>query len=474
MKRIHLIGIGGAGMCGVARVLAQKGYYVTGSDIAYSDTIQCLLNLGIKIFFNHCSTHVHRAHIVVISSAVSTDNPEIQEAKRLKIPIMARAEMLSELIKYKYGIAVSGTHGKTTTTAILIDIYIEAGLSPTFINGGIIKSLGVQSNLGCGHYCIVEADESDQSLLFLYPKAEIITNIDSDHINNYYKSFNYLKKTFIRFIHNLPTYGYVVMCIDDPTIQSILHKINRRVVTYGFKENAKFRILNYFQCMEKSNFTILIKNNKELKVVLKSAPGRHNVLNATAAIAVAIEENISEISLLKAVRNFKGIKRRFENLGNFILKKINGRSGKVMLIDDYGHHPTEVCAAIMTVRSGWPDKRLIMVFQPHRFTRTRELFNDFVEALSYVDVLLVLDIYSAGEKPIVGINSQSLCSAISKFGKIKPLFIPNNQTLFQALIYFMQDNDLILIQGAGTIGRIVRSLFINNYLLKKYAVENDF
>lgn len=462
-NRIHFIGIGGSGMCGIAGILIQQGYCITGSDIEkHSDTITYLLKLGAKIFFNHCYDHVYQADIVVISSAIKLDNPELQAAKQLNIPIIKRAEILSRLMQNKYGIVVAGTHGKTTTTAMLSNIYIESGLDPTFVSGGIIQSEGVQARLGKSDYFIAEADESDRSLLQLCPKVEIITNIDRDHMCAYYQNFNYLKETFINFLHNLPIYGYAVVCIDDPVIQDILPKVNRRIITYGFNKSANICISNYSQCMGTSNFTIFIKNYyKKLKVILNSAPGHHNVLNATAAITVAIEEGILETSLLKAMRNFQGTNRRFENLGYYNLHDINGLSGKVMLIDDYGHHPTELYATIMTIRAGWPDKRLVMIFQPHRFTRTYTLFNDFIDVLSNVDVLLILDIYSAGEKPILGINSQSLCFSINKKRKIKSIFIPNNYTLSYMLPELLQDNDLILIQGAGTIRRIVDSLFIN-------------
>lgn len=464
INRIHFVGIGGSGMCGIAVVLIQQGYCITGSDIErHSDTVQYLLKLGVKIFFQHCYNNIDQADIIVISSAITLDNPEIQEAKRSNIPIMKRAEILSELMRYKYGIAISGTHGKTTTTAMLTNIYIKAKLDPTFVNGEIIKSEGIRSRLGCSHYLIVEADESDQSLLYLVPKVEIITNIDLDHMNTYHQNFEYLKQTFIRFLHNLPTYGYAVVCIDDPAIQDILPKVNRKIITYGFNKKANLCILNYDQHMEKSNFTVLMNNKKKLKVTLNSAPGRHNVLNATAALGVSIEEGISENIFLKAMYDYTGTKRRFENLGHYSLVDINGQAGSVMLIDDYGHHPTELYATITTIRDGWPEKRLIMIFQPHKFTRTYALFNDFINILSSVDILLILDIYSAGEKPIIGINSQSLCYFINKLGKIKPIFIPNNYVLLNILSQFLQDNDLILIQGAGTIGEVVRSLFMHNF-----------
>lgn len=463
VTRIHLIGIGGSGMGGIAVILMQIGYYITGSDIVKSDTIQYLLKLGVKIFFNHCCDNINQVDIVIRSSAITVDNPEVEAAMRSGIPVLTRAEILSELMRDKYSIAIAGTHGKTTTTAMLTSIYIEAGLDPTFVVGGIIKSEGVQARLGYSHYLITEADESDRSFLWLYPKVEIITNIDTDHMTSYHQNFQYLQETFIEFLNNLPIYGYAVACIDDPVIRNILPNVNRKIVTYGFSKDADLCILNHYQHMEINNFTILMKNHSEFKIILHSAPGRHNALNATAAIAVSLEEGINNISLLKrAMYNFQGTKRRFEYLGNYSLKDINGRRGTVMLIDDYGHHPVELYATITTIRSGWPNKRLIMIFQPHRFTRTYDLYNDFINILSYVDILFILDIDPAGEESILGINSQSLCYSIYKYGKIKPIFVPNKCVLLRILSKFLQDNDLILIQGAGTIGEIVRTLFVSN------------
>lgn len=460
VKHIHLIGIGGSGMCGIAIILMQTGYYVTGSDIVKNDAIQYLSKFGVQIFLNHCMKNINQADIVVRSSAVRLDNPEVLAAKQAKIPVITRTEVLSELMRCKYSVAVSGTHGKTTTTTMLTSIYIEAGLDPTFVIGGITKSEGVQARLGRGNYLIAEVDESDQSFLCLYPVVEIITNIDTDHMNAYHQSFEYLQKIFIKFLNNLPIYGYAVVCFDDPIIRNILPHITRKIITYGFSKDADLRILHHDQCKNKNNFVLLIRDNVELEIILHSAPGRHNALNATAAIAVAMEEGINDTNILKkSMYNFQGTTRRFEYLGKYSLKNINGCSGTVMLIDDYGHHPTELCATIQAIRSGWPNKRLVMIFQPHRFTRTCELYNDFINILSDVDILFMLNIYSAGEEPILGINSQSLCDSIYKYGKIKPIFVPNEHSLLKILSKFLKDNDLILTQGAGTIGKIAQTLF---------------
>lgn len=461
IRQIHFVGIGGTGMCGIAEILAHEGYCITGSDIVYSSTTRHLFELGVKIFIGHKYSNINNANVVVVSSAIHPNNPEILAAKQARIPVIKRAEMLSELMRFRNGIAISGTHGKTTTTTMIANIYTAAGLDPTFINGGIVKSEGVYARLGYSRYLIVEADESDTSFLHLHPMVEVITNIDTDHIHKYQGNFEYLKKAFIDFLHNLPFYGYAIVCIDDPVICEILPKINRKIITYGFNKNANLHIFNYHQHIEKSSFTILRPNQTKLQVTL-NAPGCHNALNATAAIAVATEEGISDKIILKTMLDFQGTHRRFENLGYYSLNKINGQTGEILLIDDYGHHPAELHATIATIRTGWPDRRLIMVFQPHRYTRIQELYYDFVDVLSNVDILLILHVYSAGEPPILGADSQSLCHAIREFGKINPTFISNTQMLSGALSRFLRNNDLLLIQGAGTIGEVVRRLIVKN------------
>lgn len=460
VKQVHFVGIGGVGMCGIAEVLVYEGCCVTGSDLVNNDAIRHLIKLGVKFFFGHDSNHIDKSDVIVISSAVSIDNPEIIAAKKAHIPIIRRAEMLSEIMRYRYGIAVSGTHGKTTTTTMIAHIYIESGLDPTVINGGQIKLKGVHAHFGCGRHLIAEVDESDGSFLHICPIVEVITSIEADHMDAYRGNFNYLKAAFFRFLHNLPFYGYAVVCIDDPVIREFLPNVNRKIITYGFSKDADFRIFNYHQHIEKSSFTILRqRNNTELHVIL-NVPGFHNALNATAAIVVATEEGITDENILKIMLNFQGTERRFENLGCYSLFQINGRVGKVLLIDDYGHHPTELRCTIQTARIGWPDKRLVMIFQPHRFTRLRDLYRDFVSVLSKVDVLLMLDVYSAGENSILGIDSKFLCEEISYHGKINPIFISNTQMLSTILFKCLQDNDLLLIQGAGTISGLVRRLFI--------------
>ncbi|WP_423775065.1 UDP-N-acetylmuramate--L-alanine ligase [Candidatus Blochmannia vicinus (nom. nud.)] len=459
IKKIHFVGIGGTGMCGIAEVLMYEGYDITGSDIVHNNATRHLLEIGVKIYFGHKYSNINNANVIVISSAITPNNPEILAARQARIPIIKRIEMLSELMRFKYGIAVSGTHGKTTTTAMIANIYTESGLNPTFINGGVVKSEGAHARLGYSRYLIVEADESDGSFLHLHPIVEVITNIDTDHINAYQGNLKCLKKAFISFLHNLPFYGHAVVCIDDPIICEILPKINRKIITYGFNKNADLHVFDYHQNIEKSSFTVLRPNKSKLKVTL-NVPGCHNALNATAAIAVATEEGISDEHILKTMLYFQGTQRRFENLGHYPLNKINRQIGEFILIDDYGHHPAELYATITTARIGWPDRRLIMVFQPHRYTRIKELYNDFVNVLSNVDILLILDVYSAGETPILGADSQSLCCTIRKHGKINPIFISSTQMLSDILTQFLKNNDLLLIQGAGTVSEIVRELII--------------
>lgn len=460
IKHIHFVGIGGIGMCGIAKILMCAGYCVTGSDIIQSDVTRDLLNLGIKIFFGHQKDNINAADVVVVSSAINSDNPEVIAAQEAHIPVIRRLEMLSEIMRFKYGIAVSGTHGKTTTTSMIANIYIEAGLDPIVINGGRIISEGVSACFGYGRHVIAEVDESDGFFVCIHPVSAVITNIEADHMDTYQGNFDCLKNAFISFLNNLPFYGYAVVCIDDPTIRQILSNINRKIITYGFDRNADFCVFNYFQYAEKSSFSILCQKNKKKLHVILNVPGLHNALNATAAIAIATEEGINDAKILRTMLNFQGTARRFENLGSYLLAHINGRSGEIMLIDDYGHHPTELYVTIKTIRISWPNKRLIMIFQPHRFTRVRDLYNEFINVLSEVDVLLILDVYSAGEKFILGMDSKLLCKEIQSYGKIDPIFISSLEKLSIVLFNFLQDNDLLLMQGAGTVGGIVRKLII--------------
>ncbi|CUX97289.1 UDP-N-acetylmuramate--L-alanine ligase [Candidatus Hoaglandella endobia] len=469
VRQIHFIGIGGAGMGGIAEVLANEGYQISGSDLVPNAVTQQLTKLGVQIYFNHCPENISDASVVVISSAIAPDNPEVIAANEAQIPVIQRAEMLAELMRFRHGIAIAGTHGKTTTTSMVTSIYAEAGLDPTFINGGLVKAAGVYARLGCSRYLIVEADESDASFLHLQPIVTIITNIEPDHMDTYQGNFEKLKQTFINFLHNLPFYGRAVMCIDDPVIRELQPLIKRQIITYGFSDDADLRIYDYHQEGARVSFTLYRQDKIALQVEL-NATGRHNALNATAAVAVAIEEGIDNKIILQAMRQFQGTGRRFDDLGRYDLAHINGKTGEVILVDDYGHHPTEVAATIKAARAGWPNKRLVMVFQPHRYSRTRDLYEDFANVLSDVDVLLMLDVYPAGEAPIPGADSRSLCRTIRENGRVNPIFVPDMDALSATLVLALQANDLVLMQGAGTVGKIARKLADSKLLLPPYYI----
>lgn len=457
VRHIHFVGIGGAGMGGIAEVLANEGYQISGSDLAPNPVTQQLSQLGATIYFNHRPENVRDASVVVVSSAISADNPEIVAAHEARIPVIRRAEMLAELMRFRHGIAIAGTHGKTTTTAMVSSIYAEAGLDPTFVNGGLVKAAGVHARLGHSRYLIAEADESDASFLHLQPMVAIVTNIEADHMDTYHGDFENLKQTFINFLHNLPFYGRAVMCVDDPVIRELLPRVGRQITTYGFSDDADVRVEDYRQVGAQGHFR-LVRQDKAILQVTLNAPGRHNALNAAAAVAVATEEGIDDRAILRALESFQGTGRRFDFLGEFPLAEVNGKPGSAMLIDDYGHHPTEVDATIKAARAGWPDKNLVMVFQPHRYTRTRDLYDDFANVLTQVDALLMLDVYPAGEAPIPGADSRSLCRTIRGRGKVDPILVPDSTQAAEMLASVLTGNDLVLVQGAGNIGKIARHL----------------
>ncbi|MCG7586003.1 UDP-N-acetylmuramate--L-alanine ligase [Photobacterium sp. OFAV2-7] len=452
VERIHFVGIGGAGMSGIAEVLINEGYCVSGSDIAPNAVTERLTEKGAELFFGHAASNVEGASVVVVSTAISADNPELATARELRIPVVRRAEMLAELMRYRHGIAIAGTHGKTTTTALTTQIYSEAGLDPTFVNGGLVKSAGTNARLGSSRYLIAEADESDASFLHLQPMVCVVTNIEADHMETYGGDFEVLKQTFVDFLHNLPFYGLAVMCIDDPVVRELLPRIGRQVITYGFSEDADVRLVNYRQQGQQGHFTILRQGKPALDIAL-NIPGQHNALNATAAVAVATEEGVEDDAIIRALAEFQGTGRRFDHLGEF-----ESGNGKVMLVDDYGHHPSEVDVTIKAARAGWQEKRLVMVFQPHRYSRTRDLYDDFANVLEQVDVLVMLDVYAAGEAPIAGADGRALCRTIRGRGKIDPIFVPNSEALPSALANIIQNDDLVLTQGAGDVGKIARQL----------------
>lgn len=457
VRHIHFVGIGGAGMGGIAEVLANEGYHISGSDLAPNAVTQHLAALGAIIYFNHRPENVTDASVVVVSSAVAQDNPELVAAREQRIPVIRRAEMLAELMRFRHGIAIAGTHGKTTTTAMVSSIYAEGGLDPTFVNGGLVKAAGTHARLGSSRYLIAEADESDASFLHLQPMVAVVTNIEADHMDTYQGDFENLKQTFINFLHNLPFYGRAVMCIDDVVIRDLIPRVGRHITTYGFSDDADVHIEHYEQRGAQGHFTLVRHDKPRLQVTL-NAPGRHNALNAAAAVAVASEEGIEDDAILAALESFQGTGRRFDLLGEFPTEPVNGNPGTAMLVDDYGHHPTEVDATIKAARAGWPDKKLVMVFQPHRYTRTRDLFDDFANVLSQVDVLLMLDVYSAGETPIPGADSRALCRSIRGRGKVDPVLVPDHDALPEMLAPLLSGNDLILVQGAGNVGKVARKL----------------
>ncbi len=452
IKRIHFVGIGGAGMGGIAEVLLNEGYEITGSDLQQNAVTEHLMAKGAKIYFSHQAQNVENADVVVISSAIKNHNIEVVTACEKHIPVIQRAQMLAEIMRFRHGIAVAGTHGKTTTTAMLATIYATAELDPTFVNGGLVKSLGTNAHLGASRYLIAEADESDASFLHLQPMVSVVTNIEPDHMDTYHGDFEEMKQTYVNFLHNLPFYGLAVLCADDKDLMQLRDKIGRPIITYGFSENADYRIENYSQSAFQGHYDVRLPNGEKIHVIL-NVPGKHNALNATAALAVATEEGLSLEKILLALANFQGAGRRFDELGQFKVK-----NGQVMLVDDYGHHPTEVGVTIQAARQGWAEKRIVMIFQPHRYSRTRDLFDDFVQVLSQVDVLLMLDVYAASETPIAGADSRSLCRSIRNLGKIDPILVSDKTQLDDILQQVLQDGDLILAQGAGDISKLSRQL----------------
>ncbi len=452
VKCIHFIGIGGAGMGGIAEVLANEGYTITGSDQAQNRVTQRLSNLGATVYVGHCAKQVEGASVVVVSTAIDETNPEIIAAKELRIPIVQRAEMLAELMRFRHGVAVAGTHGKTTTTSLIASIFAQAQLDPTYVIGGLLNSSGTNAKLGASRYLIAEADESDASFLHLQPMVAVVTNIEADHMDTYQGDFTKLEDTFIEFMHNLPFYGLAVVCIDDPVVRSLLPRIGRQTITYGFSDDADLRASNFEQSANSSSFTLHRQGVEPINVTL-NLPGRHNVLNAMAAIAVSMEDGISDQDIVNALTKFQGIGRRFEQLGEFATG-----NGDVMLVDDYGHHPSEVLATIKAAREGWPEKRLVMVYQPHRYTRTRDLYEDFVEVLSQVDQLFLLEVYSAGEEPIVGADSRALCRSIRARSQFEPIYVPSPEALPASLANVIQAGDLVLTQGAGSVGGLAKEL----------------
>ncbi len=453
IRRIHFVGIGGSGMCGIAEVLLNQGYEISGSDISANPSVKRLTKAGAIVFIGHDESNIDGANVVVKSSAVTIENPEIASAHARGIPVVRRAEMLAELMRYRHGIAIAGTHGKTTTTSLITAILAEAGRDPTFVVGGRVNSVGTNAKLGGSRYLVAEADESDASFLHLQPMVSVVTNIEADHMETYGFDFEVMKKTYIEFLHNLPFYGLAVMCIDDDVIRGLLVDVARPLLTYGFSEDAGYRLRDLRAEKRQCHFMIDRPDGQSSLQISLNIPGRHNALNAAAAIAVASDEGISDQAIIDGLSKFGGVGRRFEVIGEY---PVTG--GDAMLVDDYGHHPTEVKATIQAIRDGWPEKRLVMVFQPHRYTRTRDLYEDFVQVLAEVDVLLILDVYSAGEEPIPGAGSKNLCGSIRQRGGIDPIYVESIEEVPYLLGELVRGDDFVMTQGAGSVSKLVAML----------------
>ncbi|WP_089703216.1 UDP-N-acetylmuramate--L-alanine ligase [Vreelandella arcis] len=450
IRRIHFVGIGGAGMCGIAEVLANQGYAVSGSDLKHSPVTERLNQCGVCVSIGHAEEHVAGADVVVVSSAIDHTNPEIRWAHDHRVPVVRRAEMLAELMRFRHGIAVAGTHGKTTTTSLTATLLAEGGLDPTFVIGGKLTSAGTNARLGEGDYLVAEADESDASFLHLQPMMSIVTNIDADHMATYGGDFSRLKSTFVEFLHNLPFYGLAVLCIDDANVRELSEKVKRQFVTYGFDADADYRIVDFSQQEGEVSFTALRPGGAEPLPIRLAMPGRHNALNAMAAIVVATDAGVSDAAITRALAGFAGIGRRFQVHGHFPTSS----GGEVMLVDDYGHHPREVDMVIQAVRAGWPERRLVMLYQPHRYSRTRDLYEDFVRVLSQVDTLVLLDVYSAGESVIPGAEGRTLAGSIRQRGEVDPIFVEHKHELPGLLSNVLRPGDILITQGAGDVGGI--------------------
>ncbi len=457
VKHIHFVGIGGAGMSGIAEVLHNLGYVVSGSDKNKNSVTRHLQALGVNVTEGHDSSHINGSDVVVVSAAVPIDNPELKAAHQKHIPVVPRAEMLSELMRFRYGIAIAGTHGKTTTTSLIASVLAEGGLDPTYVIGGLLNSAGSHARLGSGKYLVAEADESDASFLHLQPLMAVLTNIDADHLENYGGSFQNLKDNFAEFINRLPFYGLAVVCLDNPGNAELIEHIAKPLTTYGISHDADFTAWNIRHEQSRTFFTVSHNGDKDWLQVELNLPGKHNVLNALAAIAIASSLDIDKIDIANALSNFQGIGRRCDVLGEIC---INDK--KLLLIDDYAHHPSEIEAIVSAVRSGWPERRLVVIFQPHRYSRTRDLFKEFCKVLSTIDKLLLLDIYSAGEPAIKGINSATLSLEIANSGNNNPLHVKNRQDIDSICSDLVEDGDILMIMGAGDIGSIA-SDFSNKY-----------
>lgn len=449
VRQIHLVGVGGAGMSGIAEVLVNLGFQVSGSDLHRNEVINRLEGLGVTVSIGHDRANVARADVVVASGAIGQDNPELAAAREARTPVVPRAEMLGELMRFRQGIAVAGTHGKTTTTSLVASLLADGGMDPTFIIGGLVNAFGSHARLGQGRYLVAEADESDGSFLLLQPVISVVTNIDRDHLNAYDDSFDNLQRAFLEFLHHLPFFGLAVLCIDDPHVAELVPQVGRAVVTYGLDERADIHAANLRQQAHQMHFDLHMPDMESPTPVTLNLPGLHNVQNALGAAAVAWELGVSLENIATSLEGFAGIGRRFARLGSVTF---NGAT--VELVEDYGHHPTELEAVLATARAGWPDRRIVVVFQPHRFSRTRDLFDGFVRALAEPDALVLMDIYPAGELPLVGIDSTTLARSITRRGGPDPVRVAGVDDAARALVSIVEDGDLVLLLGAGDVGRL--------------------
>lgn len=450
MRRIncvHFVGIGGSGMCGIAEVMLSLGYQVQGSDLKNNAQVERLGGLGAKIFIGHAEENILDADAIVVSSAVDDTNPEVAAARAALLPIVPRAEMLAELMRFRYSIAVAGTHGKTTVTSLVASVLAEAGLDPTFVIGGRLKSADANARLGLGDYLVAEADESDASFTHLKPMLAIVTNIDAEHMSTYDGDIGKLRQGFIDFLHNLPFYGLAILCSDDAGVNAVLGQVGRSTVTYGIESGADIRAENIQFAGNLTTFDVVRADQEALLQIKLHLPGMHNVRNALAAIAVAGELQIGDQALMKALETFAGIDRRFQHYGD-----IQTENGRIMLVDDYGHHPTEIAATVDAARGGWPGRRIVLVFQPHRYTRTRDLLDDFANVLSTVDVLILLEVYAAGEDAIAGADGRGIARAVRSRGGVEPVFVEALDELAPVLTGLVREGDLLLTMGAGDIG----------------------
>ena len=455
VKNIHFIGIGGSGMSGIAEVLINLGFKVSGSDLAKNSTTKRLSDFGATVYQGHATENLNAADVVVVSSAVNEQNPEIIAARAKNIPVVPRALMLAELMRFRQGIAVAGTHGKTTTTSLIASILAEAGMDPTFVIGGKLEAASANARLGTGEWIVAEADESDASFLHLTPVMAVVTNIDQDHMDTYEHSFDKLKSAFVEFLQQLPFWGMAVVCVDDANIREILPRVTKPVMTYGFSEDARIRARNVRADSGKMHFTVDRINGVTTTFdVTLNLPGNHYVLNALAAIAIASELNVADKHIIKALVEFKGVGRRFERYGEVPIHSGSAKGGTFTLIDDYGHHPVEMQAVIAAARDAFPNRRLVLAFQPHRYTRTRDCFEDFVRVLSTADAVLLTEVYSAGEAPIVAADTRSLIRAVRVAGKVEPLFVEATDELPEAMMSLVLANDVVIVMGAGSIGQV--------------------